>query len=379
MKKLLAVCLCLGVTLPLSACTPGEQISRLIQNDSSGEVETADTSPRVYMDELKGTLLDFTGDSLTLYTEEETYRFDVSQASLECQDGMITGDEVSVIYEGQLPESGNDTSSVSILKVVDDYHNKPPLTESVASGKVQSLTPNTVTLALDDGNTATYCITGSEEYYQAGIQKGQTLYIHYLGEYGSASADTPKVLNAAHVKVLSVSDTEPLSVPSPTPTPEAETEASKEQQMKVTIVTLETNLLTVLLADNTTTLSLDVSQIPCYFKGGAAPGSHATLRYTGTFNGSTLDGITLNSVTGEDPAKLKAKNISFTASGTIIASTANTVTIRTSDGADITCNTRDTTNTSTSGLEIGDGIKITFNPLDNKNTNIYTCLQIADS
>lgn len=33
---------------------------------------------------------------------------------------MITGDEISVIYEGQL--SNKDTSTVKALKVVDDFH-----------------------------------------------------------------------------------------------------------------------------------------------------------------------------------------------------------------------------------------------------------------
>ena len=45
------------------------------------------------MDEIKGTLKDFTGATLTMESQEQTYVFDLSEATLECEDGMITGDE----------------------------------------------------------------------------------------------------------------------------------------------------------------------------------------------------------------------------------------------------------------------------------------------
>ena len=44
---------------------------------------------------------------------------------------MITGDEISIIYEGQL--SGTDTSSVHVLKVVDEYHQKKQTKEKNCS------------------------------------------------------------------------------------------------------------------------------------------------------------------------------------------------------------------------------------------------------
>ncbi len=66
---------------------------------------------------------------MTMENQEQTYVFDLSEATLECEDGMITGDEISVIYEGQL--SNKDTSTVKALKVVDDFHKK----ESAGSTK----------------------------------------------------------------------------------------------------------------------------------------------------------------------------------------------------------------------------------------------------
>ena len=54
---------------------------------------------------------------------------------------MITGDEISIIYEGQL--SGTNTGSVHVLKVVDEFHKKNKLKKRTAHGQVISLTSNT--------------------------------------------------------------------------------------------------------------------------------------------------------------------------------------------------------------------------------------------
>ena len=75
---------------------------------------------------------------LTMESQEQTYVFDLSEATLECEDGMITGDEISVIYEGQL--SNKDTSTVKALKVVDDFHKKASAGSTKGLWEVQSLT-----------------------------------------------------------------------------------------------------------------------------------------------------------------------------------------------------------------------------------------------
>ena len=105
---------------------------------------------------------------------------------------------------------------------------------------------------------------------------------------------------------------------------------------------------------------------------------HVNIIYTGDFNGTTLDGISVLGITGENPDKLTERGIGFTISGDIIASTANTITLRTYDGADITCNTEKATNSSSGGLLTGSSVKITFNPADSKETNIYTAIKIED-
>lgn len=387
MKKFTKLLLSSCVLLSLSGCTAGDLIASYTssQSDSSTAQEASDTpKQRVYMDEIKGTLQDFTGATLTMASQEQTYVFDVSEATLECEDGMITGDEISVIYEGQL--SNDDTSTVKALKVVDDFHKKNQLEERKAYGEVQSLTPNTITIKNKKGKTATYPITGTEQYYQNGIHAGVWVYIHFKGKFASNQDGQGSSLNASHLKVLSISDIDPLTLPDPTPTPdpaeESADESGKEQQLHAVVQNISSNILTIQPTGTDTSqnsLNVDLSQIPSYFKGGTAPGSYVTINYKGQYQGNSLEGVTITSVTGDDPDSLATRNLSYTVSGTIIGHTANTVTLQTGDGATITCFTEDAKDTSTSNLEAGAGICITFDPTKSKESNIYTSIKIQDA
>ena len=122
-----------------------------------------------------------------------------------------------------------------------------------------------------------------------------------------------------------------------------------------------------------------MSSIPCYFSGGIESGSHVSVTYTGDFNGSTLDGITILGITGEVPENLSERSTGFTISGDIAASTSNTITILTYDGMYITCNIEKASNSSTGGLLTGSSVRITFNPANCRTTNIYTALKIEDA
>lgn len=381
MKKLIALCICSCLAFTMTGCTLGDMIKEYINEEDSAEQETATAKHRVYMDEITGTLLDFTGSQLTVQGDEQTYVFDVSQATLECQDGMITGDEISVIYEGQLTDT--DTSSVKALKVVDEFHNKNQLEERTAHGEVQSLTPNTITIKSKKGKTATYPITGTLQYYQNGIKPGIWVYIHFKGAFAQSEDETATVLNASHLKVLSISDIEPLTVPEPTPTPDpaqdTRQEKDKEKQLHAVIQNIAANVLTVLPAGSETPVDVDLSQIPVHFKGGAAPGSYVNISYVGELKDNTFAGITVTGVTGEDPDTMAERNMAFTVTGAISGSTANTITLQTSDGASVTCFTEGAQNYSTSGLAAGSWVRITFNPSRSKTSNIYTSIKIEDA
>lgn len=378
MKKPFLSCIFICFLLSLTGCRPGDILNQVISSeDSASETDISD-APRVYMDEIRGSVQAFTGNQLTILSEGSFSTFDVSQATLECKNGIISGDEISLIYEGQLSQS--DPSSVKVLKVVDEINKKTTLEDRTAHGKVLDLTPNTITIQAKSGKTATYPITGTEQYYQSGVKAGSWVYLHFLGKFPSSQPDDPNILNASLLKVTSISDVDPFTLPSPTPTPDpAAEEQEEEKQFQAVIQDIKLNTLSVLPNDAETPLGIDLSSMPVYFRGGAAPGSHVTVFYTGEFNGTTTEGITIKGVTGENPDKLSEHHISFTVSGTIVASTANTATLQTTDGAQITFQTQDAVNSSTGGMLSGSSIRVTFNPAASRTSNIYKGLKIEDA
>ena len=378
MKKWLLLLICSLFGVSLSGCS----LQNVVESVSPSREETPQDihpdSTRVYMDEIQGTLQTFTGNKLTLTSSSQDYTFDVSQATLESVDGMVRGDSISVIYEGQL--SGTDTSTVRTLKVVDDYHDMDSLKERTTHGQVQELTTNSITIKSKGGKTATFPITGTEQYYQNGIKAGKWVYIHFKGEMDTPDPENPSHLYGFHTKVFSVSDIDPLKVPEPTPTPapSKNKDKEKERQMRAVIQGIQTNILQVSVENTDNLLNLNMSAIPCYFSGGIESGAHVNVIYTGDFNGTTLDGLTILGITGDIPENLSERNTGFTISGEITASTANTITLLTSDGVRITCNTESASNESTGGLLTGSSVKVTFNPADSRQTNIYTALKIED-
>lgn len=161
MKKILTACISSVLLVSLSGCSLGNVIDQFRPSDSAELQDINPDSTRVYMDEVRGTLQDFTGSQITISTDTDIYTFDISQATLECANGMISGDAVSVVYEGQLDST--DTSSVHALKVVDDYHQTASLEEKTTHGQVQSLTANTITVKSKGGKTVMFPVTGTEQ------------------------------------------------------------------------------------------------------------------------------------------------------------------------------------------------------------------------
>ena len=112
-----------------------------------------------------------------------------------------------------------------------------------------------------------------------------------------------------------------------------------------------------------------MSAIPAYFKGGIAPGSHVNVTYIGDLETTSLEEVRIIAVTGEDPDTINDKHISFTVTGTIIGSTANTITVQTDDGAIDTFRTENAQDLTAGGMEYGDYVCVTFHPSKSKSSN----------
>ena len=353
-----------------------DKISNATSSDSASQ-ETSDSSQeeRVYMDEITGTLQNFDGTNMTISSDGETYVFDVSRTRLECKYGVVFSDQVSVIYQGQL--SGTDISTISPIKVTDKYHNETPLENRTLKGKVKKLTSNALVIVTEKGNTVTFPVTGVRQYYKKGIKAGRWVYVHFRGKFINETIVGDKQYDGSFTKVISVSDTDPLKVPAATPTP-SPAPKKKEQHLRAKIVSVSTSTMTVVPQTTGSELTVPLTSVPVYFKGGMAPGSYVNIIYTGKFNGESTNGMKIRGITGEDPDTLSIRNISSTVTGTILGTTANTVLIQTYDGVKILCSRENVQDLSTSGMEEGADLRVTFNPAKSRTSNIYTCIKFED-
>lgn len=386
MKKLSAACMILGLSLFMGGCSNDQiddhiislqdKISNATSSDSASQ-ETSDSSQeeRVYMDEITGTLQNFDGKNLTISSDGETYVFDVSNTRLECKYGVVFSDQVSIIYQGQL--SGTDISTISPIKVTDKYHNETPLENRTLKGKVKKLTSNALVIVTEKGNTVTFPVTGVRQYYKKGIKAGRWVYVHFRGKFINETIVGDKQYDGSFTKVVSVSDTDPLKVPAATPTP-SPAPKKKEQHLRAKIVSVSTSTMTVVPQTTGSELTVPLTSVPVYFKGGMAPGSYVNIIYTGKFNGESTNGMKIRGITGEDPDTLSIRNISSTVTGTILGTTANTVLIQTYDGVKILCSRENVQDLSTSGMEEGADLRVTFNPAKSRTSNIYTCIKFED-
>lgn len=369
MKKLISFLLIISTIFIFSGCSLEQHLSEILSSGDSPVPETSEIQSRVYMDKITGTLHNFTGKKVTIKSDDISYTFNLSEATLECENGMLRGDEISVIYEGKLED--NNTDHVKALKVVDEFHKKTELKNRTVYGAIQNITPNSITLTTEAGNTATYPITATEQYYQNGIVPGSWVYIHFRGNYRKINSETGTIYNAHQVKVQSISDTDPLTV--------TEIESSdSDKQMKATILDLQMNDLHISIPNHETSFVINLSGIPCYFKGGISAGATVYITYRGDFDGKSLDSISIRAVTGQDPSSLKKAQIHSYLAGEIIGTTANTITIQTSDGIPVTFNKANSTNAATQKMKKGNWIKIIFDPAKSINTNIHTAIRIED-
>lgn len=113
MKKIILLFTAVFFIFALSGC----------KEDSSREAEEAELD--AVSSTLTGTLKKYTGEKLTVKTEDgETLSFkDCSKAQIECENGIIPGNQVTLVYVGGI--EGSDTSNVRVRKIIttDDNSN----------------------------------------------------------------------------------------------------------------------------------------------------------------------------------------------------------------------------------------------------------------
>ena len=376
---LLPVCFILFPVL--SGCSKGE-LSSLSLPFTGPSPTPVQVRERVYMDEFQGTLKGFDGSWIRLVKDDTDYLFDISGASVELPLGLLSGQEVSLIYEGIL--NMEDPSTVKVLKVTEYMHPREKLTEQGLKGTLDALTPNTALITWENGQKILFCTTGVCQYYKNGISPGMTVYVHFFGNLPAAPQDSG-IIDAKLIKVLSISDTEPMIPPakevSPSPILRKDDEESYygEQESHGPFLSVDTESITYRPAASGTPLSVSTSGIPCYFPAGFSSLSGVTMLYLGRpQQDEKIDTSAIISLTGDDPDGMRTSQMNFSVSGSVVGTTGNTVSIRTSDGAFVTCKRDGVPDSSTSLLEAGSQLCVTFDPSGSKNTSILRSLRLQD-
>ena len=370
------VCMCAGLCFLTSGCTAGSIIDQLSGKSEEAE-PPAPPAPRVYMDEVSGTLAYFDANSLSIKSDDVLYDFDIVDASIECSKGLLYGDEISVIYEGQM--SGNDGESVHALKITDAFHKQKELKSHDITGTIQSFTLNSMTVTTSKNRTLTCSIIGRKISFPDGLAPGKNVCLKVLGKSHEISEG---VLDGTLITVLSISDQKDFRIPDPpavpTPDPAAAEPSTALQKLRAVIESLNGHQLTIMPKGGEKALTIDLSVTPLFAPGGILPGTLVDIYYYGQFNGESLAGLTIDQIRGLDPAALKSSDIEGYLEGTVVGLTANTVSVQTPDGLLFTGGLRNVPGASGSFLEPGNTVRIIIDPVLSDGTNIYRLKKIED-
>ena len=146
--------------------------------------EEAATEDAVEEDYFYGFVSDVTDQVLTVSDDEgNEVKFDFSEAELTGADAIGVGDEVEVVFEGQMAEDVTKAKSVDIITSAAELEEEEEEAgeDEVVSGTVEKADDKTLTLTTEDG-TYTFNSIIAQKVTEAGIKEGVEAEITYYGD-----------------------------------------------------------------------------------------------------------------------------------------------------------------------------------------------------
>ncbi|MDO4567004.1 MAG: SH3 domain-containing protein, partial [Oscillospiraceae bacterium] len=166
--------------------------------------------------QVEGILHSFSGSLIELTaTTGETLVFSLPDALINTSTGMVAGDDIVVVYDGNL--NGSDTSGVTVVSVEDKSQSALP--EGAIGGTLTDATMNTVTIQTAQGVSYTFTTTNAQIDVVNGLVLGNYVEVYYQGTLHS-NTDTSDI----HVYRVVDNDEnldpeDPTPIPTETPTP----------------------------------------------------------------------------------------------------------------------------------------------------------------
>lgn len=351
---------------------PQEEVS--VSPEEMPEAEETEESQEEGPREATGTVKSFTGSYLSVVDDDgEILGFEMNDSTLECENGILAGDLVTVTYEVEEGEFGIDNEKA--LRVIDPEE-KPELEEYTVTGTVTDVSSNSLTVQREPENPEdfiTFFTVGTEFHCKHGLGEGNRITVTYKGElYGNS---------ARNVKVLSVYDGETEDV-------EELEEEQKFAELTARIVKVEDMLLVVEAEEEDAVVNyeFDLSTAAVYMQYGLLQGSEVNLKYQGVLNeegeepilleisgqADTTDDETAEPVDEETDEEKEPKGCSIT--GTVMTLGENAITITSDDGAQITCTTEADQLKPDETIEVGSYVIVILEP--NAQSNIHKALSI---
>ncbi len=404
------------------------------------DAEKDDSVQEDELNELTGTIKSFTGGYLYLQPDDnmDTLEFNLSEAELDCENGILSGDHVSVFYEGEV--KGWDTSKVQVRRITDKVDKEEMELESLV-GTVVDVTTNTLSIRKEDRDTISFITTGANFQCSNGLEFGNWVNITYLGKIQGN--------NAKNVKVISVTDTDeaiteklseitlnPLkrtvyaatdvrvhedycadspvmaTIPEGTAldltagtgfgwvqiqfrgvdgyvyeeylTETGQDKSSRaipepewdqeEKEMTADLLAVDGDMITV-ESEGDKRYEFSCVGAEISMKYGLLEGSEIVLKYWGQ---ASMDAETssLQSIADVDPKVVNEKTGGFSVTGTVMASGTNAMTIMSDDGAQITFTTEEINQEEVSMPKEGAYVAVVVKP--SSTSNVYKALSIEN-
>ncbi|MFV0351302.1 MAG: hypothetical protein ACK5JF_03190 [Oscillospiraceae bacterium] len=181
MKKILLVAL-LAALVILAGCGAGAVSSLVKSGSESSSVSAASSGASSLAGDgsnaldgeraIGGAIEDATMNTITIKTiAGGTYSFTKENASVEVENGLLIGENVTIYYTGTLQDAQNQTAEA--VRITD---------EATLTGKITDATMNTITIGIEGDKVFSFGTEDASVEAADGLLIGETVTIYYTGD-----------------------------------------------------------------------------------------------------------------------------------------------------------------------------------------------------
>lgn len=330
-----------------------------------------------------GTMVDASMNTITIQSNDgKQYAFSTVGAKHTYKNGIKEGNWVRITYVGKI--KGTDTSGVKVMEITDDDANIPPEQAKMVIQAVDETVYATAGVHIRASYTTDSAAIGSlakgNSIQRTGVCANGWSRVNFQGAdafiYGDYLSATAPATTAAPAKTNGTTPKTPQQgdPASSEPVPEKTPPVPDVTTSTITGYVEDASMsVTTILVDKVV-YSFQTGDAKHNYTNGIQRGNEITITYTGTLNGTDTSGVTVVSVSDTNANSIP------TVTGKIINATMNTMTIRTTDNAELTFATDASTVNCANGIMLDSNVVVTIDLSAAMGTsNIFPATQIDDA